>query len=108
MAGTISKTILNKKKAMTPEEKAHSMIVALKNILPRMHYDVLEEAAKQCAIICVDEILKMFDGLHKPEYVAFDVYEPKQYSMEGETDFNGYTMQAYWQEVKSFIQNTNV
>ena len=42
----------------------------------------------------------MFTGLHKPEYVTFDIYEPKQYHMEEDTDYNGYAMSEYWEQVK--------
>ena len=88
---------------MTAKEKAEELVhkvehsIAVKfNISP---YET-KIMGKDCAIICVDEILKMFTGLHKPEYVTFDIYEPKQYHMEEDTDYNGYAMSEYWEQVK--------
>ncbi len=43
---------------MTPEEKAKELITQYKNILPRMNWMMLDETAKECALIAVDEILK--------------------------------------------------
>ncbi len=94
---------------MIPKEKAENLIKRFKSYA---HCDTdrntdykeqtkqLQNNAKQCALIAVNECIKMLEGLHKPEYVLFDIYGPKQYSMEGETDFNGYTMNEYFEQVK--------
>lgn len=88
---------------MTAKEKAEELVhkvehsIAVKfNISP---YET-KIMGKDCAIVFVDEILRMFEGLDKPEYVTFDIYEPKQYHMEEDTDYNGYAMSEYWEQVK--------
>lgn len=65
------------------------------------------ENSKQCAILAVDEVLKQFDGLHKPEYCAFDAIGDRKFHFDGEynTHMTGYDMIAYWEEVKSEIKN---
>lgn len=42
---------------MTPQDKAKDLVVTYKNILPTMNYQVLDETAKQCALIAVEEII---------------------------------------------------
>lgn len=91
---------------MTAKEKAKELVNKFE-VLKHPTYDgwggeeeFTEGLAKECAIICVDEILRMFEGLDKPEYVTFDIYEPKQYHMEEDTDYNGYAMSEYWEQVK--------
>ena len=79
---------------MTPKNKAEELITSFMAILslpgaPLGEYK--DGIAKDCAYAVVDEMLKMFNGLYKPEYVLFDIYEPKKYSLEGESEFNGYT-----------------
>lgn len=71
---------------MTPEEKAKYLILQIKNILPRMDYQVLEETAKECAIICVDEVLK-----ETPENVT-------------RLERGGLNNLEFWESVKEEIQ----
>jgi predicted Zn-dependent protease with MMP-like domain len=55
--------------------------------------------------IC-DEILKQFDGLHKPEYCAFDAIGERKFTFEGEhpEHMTGYDMVLYWEEVKHELE----
>lgn len=103
---------------MTPKEKAEELVSKMNVIhymklhgknknskgLPISMYD---DQIKQCALIAVDEILKNFDGLHKPEYCAFDAIGQRKFTFESECaeHMNGYDMIEYWQEVKSEIEN---
>lgn len=65
-------------------------------------------SAKQCALIAVDEILKNLEGLHKPEYCAFDAIGERKFTFESEypEHMTGYDMIAFWQEVKKQIELT--
>ena len=92
---------------MTPKEKCDSLI----DICHKVRYNddggYSHKMAKHSALVCVDEILKQFVGLHKPEYVAFDcIVKPRQFTFEGEyeTHMTGYDMQSYWEEVKKEIE----
>ena len=63
--------------------------------------------AKICALIAVDEILLTVENIHKPEYVAFDIYEPRNFHLEGsesEDNLSGYGIKEYWEQVKSEIE----
>lgn len=62
--------------------------------------------SKKFAIIIVDEILKNFEGLHKPEYCAFDAIGERKFAFESEypEHMTGYDMISYWEEVKVKIQ----
>jgi len=53
-------------------------------------------------LFLVDEILKQFDGLHKPEYCAFDEIGERKITFESEyTNYmTGYDMIEYWKQVK--------
>ena len=90
----------------TPKEKANDLIELFKKHQPFCADRTFRNnAAKQCALVCCDECIKMLEGLHKPEYILFDIYEPKQYFMEGEDYFNGYVMHTYLEQVKNEIEN---
>ena len=65
---------------MTSKEKAEELIVNYKMQIIKLNYD----EAKQCALIAVDEILKMIDK-----------------SMQGFLDSD---IIAYWQQVKKEIE----
>ncbi len=62
--------------------------------------------SKKVAIITVDEILKNFEGLHKPEYCAFDAIGERKFTFESEypEHMTGYDMISYWEDVKVKIQ----
>jgi len=53
-------------------------------------------------LFLVDEILKQFDGLHKPEYCAFDAIGERKFTFESEYPnyMTGYDMIEYWKQVK--------
>lgn len=92
---------------MTPEEKSEDLI---NKMLFEIEYNCQPSlstmVAKQCALIAVDEILEILEGLNKPEYAVFDAIEKRKYAFEGEyTDhMTGYDMVAYFQEVKQEIE----
>ena len=102
---------------MTPKEKAQHLVDKYANT--SIHFPYIDsedgrclgtgymvwQSSKQCALIAVDEILRIFKGLHDPEYVLFDINDPKQFHIEGETEFNGYTMSDYFNKVKAEIEN---
>lgn len=62
--------------------------------------------AKKQALIAVNEIIKQFDGLHKPEYCAFDAIGDRKFTFESEypEHMTGYDMVAYWEDVKVQIE----
>jgi len=63
---------------MTPKEKANELVFKYIDTIPFLDYDVFA-ASKQCALICVDEILEI-----KSVYHDIDLYD-------------------YWEEVKRQI-----
>ena len=67
--------------------------------------DQILAQAKKVATITVDEILKQFDGLHKPEYCAFDAIGERKFTFKGEypEHMTGYDMVEYWKTVKREI-----
>ena len=93
---------------MTPKEKARQIF----NSIRRMD----NESGKDCATCdCVvlpiskfmcDEILKQFDGLHKPEYCAFDAIGERKFTFESEypEHMTGYDMVSYWEQVKAELE----
>lgn len=58
--------------------------------------------AKECAKSECETIIKILDGLHKPEYTCFDIYEPKQFTISEEVT-DGYMLKQYFEEVISEI-----
>ena len=93
---------------MTPKEKAKQIFNAIR------YMD--NESGKDCATCdCVvlplakfmcDEILKQFDGLHKPEYCAFDAIGERKFTFESEYPerMTGYDMVSYWEQVKAELE----
>lgn len=65
--------------------------------------------SKLVSIIVVNEILKNFEGLHKPEYCAFDAIGERKFTFESEyiEHMTGYDMIAYWEDVKIQIESLN-
>lgn len=72
---------------MTPKEKAKDLLRKYWNSKFNMHIDI----AIQCALIAVDEILKVT----APE---IDIYEPYYQELDDSQT------QVYWQEVKQEIE----
>lgn len=64
------------------------------------------ESAKQCALIAVKHMKGIFDGLHKPEYCAFDAIGERKFTFEGEhpDHMTGYDMLEYLEQVEQEIQ----
>lgn len=89
---------------MTPEEKAKELVDKFTEAAKNEIFKGWVYYHKKCALIAVEEVLAIFEGLHKPEYVSFDIYEPKKYHMDDTTDFNGYTMSEYYEAVKEEIK----
>jgi len=96
---------------MTPKEKAKELFYKFNTITSNeFKSDTVTsaKAAKQCVIMSVDEIIKNFDGMHKPEYAAFDVLGEQKYTLTHEQEYpthkNGYEMQDYWNEVKTELK----
>ena len=87
---------------MTPKEKANQLFDDFLDLMDIQH----PPNAKYMAIRCVDEILKNFEGLHKPEYCAFDAIGERKFIFKGEYEehMTGYDMVEYWQEVKKEIE----
>jgi len=83
---------------MTPSEKAKYLV---EKFYPLCEYEIghiqqKQDNAKQCALICVDEILLAeLKTLHKPEYTTFirDVGE----------HLDGYELMDFYDTVKSEI-----
>lgn len=87
---------------MTTKEKAEDLC----KMMYAAHSNIYPSTAKKCALIAVDEIIKNFEGLHKPEYCAFDAIGERKFTMEGEypEHMTGYDMLAYWKDVKVQIE----
>lgn len=58
-------------------------------------YNLGKRQAKQCAIICVDEILEILSKLHKPEYTTFAIND----------NIDGYELEDFYEKIKQEIQN---
>lgn len=80
---------------MTPEEKAKELIKKFQKEIPDYLYQgkMLDIAAKACAIILCDEMIKELENLHKPEYTTFRMFDEKQ--------MDGWELLEFWQQVKS-------
>ena len=91
---------------MTPKEKAEELFIKCYPIWYENGVLAKRKYAKEYAQIVVDEILKQFDGLHKPEYCAFDCIVERKFTFKSEypEHMTGYDMVEYWQEVKKEIQ----
>lgn len=79
---------------MTPQEKAKDLVVTYKNILPTMNYQVLDETAKKCALIAVEEMLELAKKADKGLNAVWkSIYPEEKWSQE-----------KYWQQVEKEIQ----
>jgi hypothetical protein len=94
---------------MTPKEKA---ITIFKDNLENIGSKYSDEGvyshsegsiAMTLSWYQVDQILFNFNGLLKPEYVAFDAIGERKFTYDGEyeTHMTGYDMVDYWNEVRS-------
>lgn len=63
------------------------------------------QIAKICALICVEEMIKLLETLNKPEYTSFlakDIYTIAE--TEYDTHIHGYELIEYWNQVKQEIE----
>ena len=58
---------------------------------------------KEIAKSEIGSIVKILDGLHKPEYTCFDIYEPKQFTISEEVT-DGYMLKQYFKDVAAEIE----
>lgn len=105
---------------MTSKEKAQELLLKFKgyvcgyvgsSMLTNTEYpEVILSQAKGVAIITVNEILKNFEGLHKPEYCVFDAIGERKYTFDSEhpEHMTGYDMVEYWTEVISYIEEATL
>lgn len=89
---------------ISPKEKAEQLIA---KFLPHSHYwdcyndePVKENHAKQCALICIEEQIKLLQQLRKPEYTTFIT------DYENGTFCEGYEYVEFWEAVRTEILNT--
>lgn len=82
---------------MEPKEKAKELI-DLFFTAKRLYDDISWEQAKDCAILCVDEIINQLKEMCKPEYTSF-----WHGDFAGETT-DGYELIRYYEEVKKEIE----
>ncbi len=94
---------------MTPQEKAVELFKRFycfpnnsKNKIGCIQFNT----AKQCALIVVKHMKEIFDGLHKPEYCAFDAIGERKFTFEGEhpDHMTGYDMLEYLEQVEQEIE----
>jgi hypothetical protein len=102
---------------MTAKEKAKELVDKYLNTIIHFPYIDTEngdcigtgymthQSAIGCALIACDEVLQIFEGLHKPEDCAFDAIGERKYTFDSEYEnqMNGYEMVEYWQQVKGEI-----
>ena len=86
---------------MTPKEKAKELYDKYEFVYIQNYTSKHE--VKQCALLAVDEIILILEGLHKPEYTCFDIYEPKQFTISEEVT-DGYMLKDYFEQVKAEIE----
>lgn len=87
---------------MTPKEKAEELYKRMYT----QHSSIYPSTAKQCALIAVKHMKSIFDGLHKPEYCAFDAIGERNFTFEGEhpDHMTGYDMLEYLEQVEQEIE----
>lgn len=76
---------------MTAEEKAKSLIIDFKNIMPRMDYVVLEQTAIDCSLKAVENIMELF-----PE-------KKVELNVDYKFDLVPHSSHEYWKQVKTIL-----
>ncbi len=92
---------------MTPKEYAEALVEDYYSTIMSFLSDNMRwENAKKCALIAVKQMKGIFDGLHKPEYCAFDAIGERKFTFEGEhpNHMTGYDMLEYLEQVEQEIQ----
>lgn len=82
---------------MTPKEKAEELVYKFMIEIATIYSDGTHPESKQCALICVEEIINQLDDIRKPEYTTFMDYS----GLPIHTD--GYDRIDYWQQVKQCL-----
>ncbi len=87
---------------MTPKEKAEELY----KTMYVQHSNIYPSTAKQCALLTVNYMKSIFDGLHKPEYCAFDCIGERRFTFEGEhpDHMTGLDMMEYLEEVEQELK----
>ena len=86
---------------MTPKEKAIELVDKFTQTNGNAFF------AKECALIAVDEIIKMLMSLYKPEYTSFNTVNELMYQFEESDEcdvMDGYEMVEYYEQVKQEIE----
>jgi len=86
---------------MTPKEKAEELVGKFYFLVQT------KEEQKRCALMTVDEIIKMLMSLYKPEYTTFNTVNELMYKFEESNEcevMDGYEMVMYYDEVKQEIE----
>lgn len=89
---------------MTPKEKAEELV---HKFMPHSSGDSNNNEAKICALISVDEIIKILISLYKPEYTSFNTVNELMYKFEESDEcdvMDGYQMVEYYEQVKQEIE----
>lgn len=96
---------------MTPKEKALTLCqsfgqTSLNDEEFNEGFTLPKHIAKKCAIIAVNEIINIFQKMHKPEYASFDCIGGRELTFQSEFPYclNGYEMIAYYEQVKTEIE----
>lgn len=92
----------------SPKEKADELVEAYKKYMYPFHPVVAEKQAKECALIQIKDMLQIFEGLHKPEYCAFDAIGEQKYKLSDDPEYRthktGYEMKEYFEQVKAELE----
>ena len=92
---------------MTPKQYAEQLVEDYYSTIMSFLSDNMRwENAKKGALIAVKHMKGIFDGLHKPEYCAFDAIGERKFTFEGEhpDHMTGYDMLEYLEQVEQEIQ----
>lgn len=92
---------------MSPKQKAEELVEDYYSTIMSFLSDNMKwENAKKGALIAVKHMKSIFDGLHKPEYCAFDAVGERKFTFEGEhpDHMTGYDMLEYLEQVEQEIQ----
>lgn len=91
---------------MTPKQYAEELVEDYYSTIMSFLSDNMRwENAKKGALIAVKHMKGIFDGLHKPEYCAFDAVGERKFTFEGEhpDHMTGYDMLEYLEQVEQEI-----
>lgn len=83
---------------MNPKEKARELVERFEKIELVNHWQdsIITEDAKQCALICVEEIMDASLRLYSDELASSQYYDK-------DTEYTEY-LHEYWQQVKEEIR----